>query len=261
MSVGKAIANASTPATEKTTIRIVSEIDWNVRSRQSATTSPIAPPATPDDAVTAKRVTTWPNEIPPKSMQSASSPAPAARRGQDVQQRGEELAEDDLQVAQVGHQQQDERPPVLLVGDRRGREQRGEEQDQGQLEEGEHPVEDAAEPGDHAELVDVAPADQRLPGRPHQDEQDPDVRRPHDVEPDRPGGGQHLPGDDRASEQGKLLRDRIEGETGRPRNSEQEDRTAPSPESRSRDRRPEIGTSAHHLADRGPPPKCRPGRC
>ena len=77
MTVGNASANASTPVTERTTIRIVNEIDWNVRSRQRATRSPIAPPATPDEAVTANRVSTCPNEIPPRSMQSAMSPVPA----------------------------------------------------------------------------------------------------------------------------------------------------------------------------------------
>ena len=64
--VGKATAKSSTPATEKTTIRMVSEIDWKVRSRQRAISNPIAPPATPDAAVTANRLATCPNEMPPK---------------------------------------------------------------------------------------------------------------------------------------------------------------------------------------------------
>ena len=77
--VGKKIANTSTPVTENTTIRIVSEIDWNVRSRHSAISRPSAPPATPDAAVTAKRFTTCPNEIPPKKAHSDTSPMLAAR--------------------------------------------------------------------------------------------------------------------------------------------------------------------------------------
>ena len=77
LSPGKKTLNSSTPVTEKTTIRIVSEIDWNVRSRQSATKSPIAPPATPDAAVTAKRFSTCPKEIPPKSAHSDNSPITA----------------------------------------------------------------------------------------------------------------------------------------------------------------------------------------
>ena len=55
----------------------------------------------------------------------------------------------------VGHEQQSERPAVLLVRDRGRGEQRREEEHQGQLEHGEHPVEDAAEPRQHPELADV----------------------------------------------------------------------------------------------------------
>ena len=77
--VGKATAKSSTPATEKTTIRIVSEIDWKVRSRQRAISNPIAPPATPEAAVTANRLATCPNEMPPKRAQSESRPTLAPR--------------------------------------------------------------------------------------------------------------------------------------------------------------------------------------
>ena len=50
-----------------------------MRSRQSAINSPRAPPATPDAAVTAKRFTTWPNEMPPNNAHSDTSPILAAR--------------------------------------------------------------------------------------------------------------------------------------------------------------------------------------
>ena len=65
------------------------------------------------------------------------------------------LPSDDLDVAQVGHQQQDERPPVLLVGDRRRRGQRGEEEHQGELEQDEQLEQQVPEAGDDAELGDL----------------------------------------------------------------------------------------------------------
>ena len=57
----------------------MSEIDWNVRSRQSAISSPIAPPAIPEDAVTRNRLLTCANEIPPNRVQIISSPTLAPR--------------------------------------------------------------------------------------------------------------------------------------------------------------------------------------
>ena len=104
--------------------------------------SPIAPPATPEAAVTANRLATWPNEMPPSRAQSDSSPTLAPRMIRMFRRPATSLPRTISRSLRSVIEQQVERAAILLVGDRGRREQRGEEEHQRELEHGEHDVED-----------------------------------------------------------------------------------------------------------------------
>ncbi len=74
------------------------------------------------------------------------------QQGEDLEEAGDELAQDDFQVAQVGHEQQDEGPAVLLQCHAGGRGQRGEEEHERELEEREEQEQQVAEPSDQADF-------------------------------------------------------------------------------------------------------------
>ena len=118
-------------------------------------------------------------------------------------QTGHQLAQHDLQIREVCHQEQRERAAVLLVRNCGSREQRREEKHQRQLEHREHQVQDAAEPRHHPQLAHVLPAHERLPGCPHQDEEKAAERCSPKVITQRPGGSQNLPGYDGSGKQGQ----------------------------------------------------------
>ena len=93
------------------------------------------------------------------------------------QQAGEQFAEDELVIAEVGHQEQDQRLPVLLLGHATRRKQEREEQNERELYDAEDLKDEAAEPGHIAKAADLLPAEHRLHGGVHQHKQGGHVAR------------------------------------------------------------------------------------
>ncbi len=128
------------------------------------------------------------------------------QHGQDLQEAGRELADNDLEVTEIGHEQQNERASILFVRDGGCGAQGSKEQQQRELEHRHQEVQNAPKAGEGSKFMHLPPADQRLPGGPHQNEHAGGKRRANDVKPQRSGRRQHLARDDGSGEQKRILR-------------------------------------------------------
>ena len=127
-------------------------------------------------------------------------------RGDFAKALGAELAEDKFAGGQVGHQQQQQRPTVLFLGDAAGTEDQREEQHQRQLDHREDLEQQAAEAGRVADVADLLPAEDRLVGGVHQYEQSGDVAGADQKVPQLAGGRGRLASEDRSGQHPLVLR-------------------------------------------------------
>ena len=123
------------------------------------------------------------------------------------QQAGKQLAEHQFVIAQVGHQQQNQRLPVLLLRDAAGREQERKKQHQRKLHEAEDLEHQAAEPRHVAHAADLLPAEHRLTGGVHQHEQRGHVAGTDQEMAQLARRSQRLAAENRTGKQGGILGD------------------------------------------------------
>ncbi len=113
-----------------------------------------------------------------------------ADQGDDDQEARQQLAVDEFEVPEVGHQEQDQRAAILLLGDAAGREEDGGGGHEDELDEGEDPGDEFAEAGEVADVLDDPPLERGLSGGVHDDDEGRDVAGPHQEMLGLSGGGQ-----------------------------------------------------------------------
>ena len=138
-----------------------------------------------------------PAEIPPSSDKQHEDRQPGGEHHQHVQQAGQQFAQHEFLVRQVRQQQQDEGPPVLLLGHRAGGQHGREEDGQGQLQRGEDLEDQPGELRQVAHVADDLRAGEHQPGRADQQQQGRRIGAAGDVDPRPPRGD-----DDFASKNG-----------------------------------------------------------
>ena len=102
-------------------------------------------------------------------------------RDADNEQTGRQLSQHQFTIAQIRHQQQNQRPPVFLLRNATGGKQQGEEEYERQLHDRKHLKHQAAESCHVADVSHLLPAKCDLSCCIHQNEKRRDVTGPHQV--------------------------------------------------------------------------------
>ena len=121
----------------------------------------------------------------------------AEQQEADRQQRAENLAEDDLVIAQVGQQQEEEGAAILFLRQRVGGRQGGEEEEDRELDGDEDLKRQEAEASLVAEAGSALPADGRLPDREQEDPESAEEQRPREVVAAAARGGEAFANENR----------------------------------------------------------------
>ncbi len=150
---------------------------WNVFSRQYATKRPQLPAVRAEAAQIASDQSTWSIPTPPSKSTKNSTGTDARISTITISRPAKSLPNTSSSIPHVGHQQQNQRPPVFFLGDAAGSEKQGEKQDQRKLHQRENLEDQAAEPRHIADAADLLPAEHRLTGGVHQHEQGGHVTR------------------------------------------------------------------------------------